>query len=250
MRTRRFAGFSSLGLAFAVGAGVLLLGPAPGVLPGVGAFGAAGAAEKRIANSVCEAQELKAAKERDPHLEIEVPAEFDKPFPTLAACRSHEAAWDEAAPGPQQPIPFSHKHHAGTWEIDCLYCHTATDRSRMAGVPSVETCMGCHAAFPSDYDELEGIQILKQYWENGEPIPWLQIHRVPEHVKFRHNRHVAAGLDCQECHGAVEEAEKLYLVDDTKWWKWGLPTQKLEMGWCLMCHRDNQASTDCLTCHY
>ena len=62
------------------------------------------------------------------------------------------------APGPHQPIPFSHKHHAGEFEIDCLYCHSGTDRSRAAGVPSVELCMGCHAQFPAEYDELEGIR--------------------------------------------------------------------------------------------
>jgi len=202
------------------------------------------------AGSVCEAHELKAAKEEDPHLEIEIPAEFDKAFPTREACLSHEAAWDHEAEGPNQPIPFSHAHHAGTWEMECLYCHSGTDRSQAAGVPSVELCMGCHEHFPPEYDQLEGIQILKQHWEDREPIPWVQIHRVPEHVQFRHNRHVAAGVECQTCHGPVEELDKLYLVPDTQWWQYGLPTQKLEMGWCIMCHRENGASTDCLVCHY
>ena len=78
-----------------------------------------------VAKSVCEAQELKARKAQDPELAIEIPAEFDKPFPTLMACRSHEAAWDPTAPGPNQPIPFSHKHHAGKFGIDCQYCTRA-----------------------------------------------------------------------------------------------------------------------------
>jgi hypothetical protein len=217
-----------------------------------GAGGRAGAqgGEALVANSVCEAQELKARKAEDPDLVVEIPPQFDKPFPTLMACRSHEAAWDPEAPGPNQPIPFSHKHHAGAYGMDCLYCHSGTDRSRMAGVPSVELCMGCHAAFPQEYDELEGIRILKDYWERKEPIPWVQIHRLPEHAKFRHQRHVAAGLDCQACHGPVQDMEKLYLVPDTKWWQYGLPTKKLEMGWCIMCHREMGASQDCLTCHY
>jgi len=208
----------------------------------------------QVATSICDAQRLKAAKAENPGLEIEVPAEFNRQFPTLSACESHEAAWDEDAEGPQQPIPFSHKHHAGDFQIDCLYCHTGTDRSRAAGMPSVEVCMGCHASFPQEYDELEGIQILKQHWEEKTSVPWDQIHRLPEHVKFRHNRHVSAGLDCNTCHGSaaepVEGADKLRLVPDTKWWVYGLPTQKLEMGWCIKCHRQNGASQDCLTCHY
>ena len=203
-----------------------------------------------VAQSVCEAQELKARKAQDPELAIEIPAEFDKPFPTLMACRSHEAAWDPAAPGPNQPIPFSHKHHASAYGIDCLYCHTGTDRSRAAGVPSVELCMGCHAAFPQEYDELEGIRALKGYWDRKETIPWVQIHRLPEYVKFRHQRHAAIGVACQTCHGPVQDLEKLSLVPDTKWWQYGLPTKKLEMGWCIMCHRQMGASQDCLTCHY
>ena len=206
----------------------------------------------QVASSVCEAQKLKAAKEEDPGLQIEIPAEFNKPWPSLEACVSHDEAWDWDAPGPRQPIPFSHKHHAGQFGIDCQYCHSGTDRSGAAGVPSVELCMGCHAQFPKEYDELEGIRILKQHWEEKKPIEWLQIHRLPEHVQFQHNRHIRAGVECQQCHGQVEEYEKLHLVPDTKWWFYGLPAAKLEMGWCIQCHRENnqQASQDCLTCHY
>jgi hypothetical protein len=201
-------------------------------------------------NSVCEAQELKARLAAEPGLAVEIPPELDKAFPSLDACRSHAAAWDVEAPGPQQPIPFSHAHHAGRFQIDCQYCHSGTDRSRMAGMPSVELCMGCHASFPAEYDELEGIRILKQHWADQTPVEWLQIHRLPEHVKFRHNRHVAAGVACQTCHGPVEEMEKLHLVPDTRWWHFGMPARKLEMGWCVQCHNQNEASNDCLTCHY
>src|SRR5688500_15367111 len=136
----------------------------------------ASADEPLVARSVCEAQELKARLAEEPELAVEIPAEFDKAWPSLAACRSHDAAWDEAAPGPIQPIPFSHKHHAGLFQIDCQYCRSGTDRSRAAGVPSVELCMGCHAQFPAEYDELEGIQILKQHWEEQRPIEWVQVH--------------------------------------------------------------------------
>ena len=218
-----------------------------------GSRGPAGAAagEGLRAGSVCEAQELKALKEQFPDLEIEIPAEFDKLFPSLSACRSHEAAWDPGLPGPIQPIPFSHAHHSGRFQMDCLYSHSGSDRVAMAGMPSVELCMGCHLHFPPEYNSLEGIRILKQHWEDQLPIPWVQVHRLPEHVQFTHARHMAAvGVTCQSCHGLVEAMDKLFLVADTQWWQYGLPTQKLEMGWCVMCHRTNNASTDCLLCHY
>jgi len=250
MGTHRPRGRSTFVTVLFVGAGILFL-PS---LRGSDAAHAAG--DALVATSVCEAQQLKARKAENPDLEIEIPAEFNKPFPTLAACDSHDAAWDAAAEGPLQPIPFSHKHHAGDFGIDCQYCHSGTDRSRAAGVPSVELCMGCHAQFPAEYDQLEGIRILKEHWENGKSIEWVQIHRLPEHVKFQHQAHVrtkADGgpeFDCQTCHGPVERMDKLSMTPDTKFWQYGLPTQKLEMGWCVMCHRDNGASQDCLTCHY
>ena len=230
----------------------LAVAAASGIAPGVAGLWGEGAvaAEPLVAHSVCEAQALKARKAEDPSLEIQIPPEYDTPWPTRAACLSHEAALDPNTPGPVQPIPFSHKHHAGLYGVDCQYCHTGTDRSRAAGVPSVELCMGCHSLFPPSYDELEGIRTLKAYWERKESIPWVQIHRLPEYVKFRHNRHLQAGVDCQACHGAVQDMDKVYLVPDTHWWPWLLPTQKLEMGWCINCHRQNGASQDCVTCHY
>ena len=110
--------------------------------------------------------------------------------------------------------------------------------------------MGCHSQFPPEYDQLEGIAILKEHWEKKKPIEWQQIHRLPEHVKFRHNRHMAAGLECQRCHGPVEEMDRVYLVPDTGW-KYLVPAAKLEMGWCVQCHESNggQATLDCMRCH-
>ena len=205
----------------------------------------------QVATGVCDAHRLKALKAADPSVEIEIPADFDKQFPSADACQSAVDAWDPAAPGPKQPIPFSHKHHAGKFKIECLYCHAGTDKSAAAGVPSVELCMGCHSQFPAEYDEIEGIQILKKHWEEKQPIEWVQIHRLPEHVQFRHNRHIQKGVACQTCHGPVETLDKLQLVPDTKM-GYLVPVAKLEMGWCISCHRQNnqQASQDCLKCHY
>jgi hypothetical protein len=243
MGTHRSPRRSVLVVLFALAAGVLVLLPGPGEHR-------ASADQPLTAHSVCEAQELKARKAENPDLQIVIPAEYDKPFPSLAACRSYAAASDPNAPGPLQPIAFSHKHHAGTYQIPCLYCHTGTDRSRYAGVPSVQVCMGCHSKFPAEYDELKGIQVLKTHWKEQKSIPWVRIYRVPDYVKFQHQAHIRAGFTCQTCHGPVEKLDKLYMVPDTKWWAWGLPTKKLEMGWCIQCHRQHGASQDCLTCHY
>jgi hypothetical protein len=238
-----------LGIVTAAGASVLAFWsgwPTP-----TGGTAEAAGGEVLVATSVCEAHALRAMQQDDPSLEIEIPAEFDVAWPSANACQSAVNAWDAEAPGPNQPIPFSHKHHAGEFQIDCLYCHSGTDESRAAGVPSVELCMGCHSQFPVEYDQIEGIRILKQHWEEQKTIEWVQIHRLPEYVKFRHNRHVKAGVECQTCHGPVEELDKLYLVPDTHI-GYLVPVKKLEMGWCINCHRQNnqQASQDCLTCHY
>ena len=237
MSFQRPARRTLLALSLAVGTAALVWLPAS-------------ADEALTANSVCEAQELKARLAKEPDLVVQIPPEFDKEWPSLDACRSQAAAWDDEAPGPRQPIPFSHKHHAGKFGIDCQYCHSGTNRSRAAGVPSVELCMGCHSQFPVEYDQLEGIQILKQHWDEKRPIEWVQIHRLPEYVQFQHVAHVRRGIACQDCHGKVEEMDKVHLTPDTKWWPWLLPTQKLEMGWCIQCHRANGASQDCVTCHY
>ena len=214
-------------------------------------FSARSSAQDRlVAASVCEAQKLKAKKALDPHVEIEIPPEHDKTHPTLEACLAHDEAWNENNPGPRQPIPFSHKHHAGYLQMDCQYCHSGTDVSRAAGVPSVEVCMGCHAQFPAEYDQMEGIKILKQHWAEKKPIEWNQVYRLPEYAKFRHNRHIQFGVECQECHGPVETMDRVHVQPDTTW-KYFVPAQTLEMGWCIQCHRkqEYQASTDCMKCH-
>ena len=205
--------------------------------------------EVLVAASVCEAHELRFMKEQDPSLRIEIPAEYAGQWPSRSACVSAVEAWNPETPGPIQPIPFSHKHHAGEFGIDCLYCHSGTDRSPAAGVPSVELCMGCHAQFPPQYDEIEGIQILKNHWKEKTPVEWQQIYRLPEHVQFRHNRHISAGVECQRCHGPIEEMDKVYMTPD-EFWKYGVPVKKPGMGWCINCHRQNDAQIDCVRCHY
>lgn len=230
---------------------LLLVAFGGGAVGVVGLFaGRADAGEPLVAKSVCEAHELRALQAQDPSLQIEIPAEFASPWPSREACLSYAAAEDPATPGLLQPIPFSHKHHAGLYQIDCQYCHSGTDRSPSAGVPSVAVCMGCHKQFPASYDEFAGIRTLKEHAAAETPIEWLQIYRLPEYVQFQHQAHVRKGIACQSCHGPVESMDKVIVTPDTKWWPWLLPTQKLEMGWCIQCHRANGASQDCVTCHY
>jgi hypothetical protein len=161
---------------------------------------------------------------------------------------------DEELSGPEQPIQFSHRVHATTLAMPCLYCHTTADKSRYASVPEVSICMGCHqwvkqGASPGSAEEIAKLQ---KFYESGESIPWVKIHSVPEHVKFKHFRHVRAGIECQACHGPVEQMNRVWLVPDTKlrphslW----LPAAKLEMGWCMDCHLARNAADDCAACHY
>jgi len=125
--------------------------------------------------------------------------------------------------GPAQPIFFSHRRHAGVHKIDCLYCHSNTDKSQVAPMPSVDLCFGCHRVVKAASTE---IQRLRGYQQDSQPIPWVRIYKLADFVQFNHSRHIRAEVKCQDCHGKVEETDVLY--------KWA----PLTMGWCLDCHRE------------
>ena len=135
---------------------------------------------------------------------------------------------------PEQPIAFSHALHAGEYGLECLYCHSAARVSPAAHVPPVAACIGCHAK-PTDNPEIEKLQT---YWKNRESIPWVRVHALPAFTRFNHKRHVRAGVECQACHGEVQRMARVEQVSS------------LKMGWCVSCHDANQASKDCLVCHY
>ena len=105
-----------------------------------------------------------------------------------------------------QPIAFPHNQHAGSEagqnNMDCMFCHYSAERSVDAGIPSVNTCWGCHQAIPGANNPEEVAKILT-YVQNNEPIPWVRIYKVADHVHFPHMRHINAGLECQQCHGEV-----------------------------------------------
>ena len=128
-------------------------------------------------------------------------------------------------PGPEQPIPFSHALHAGTYEIACLYCHRQADRSTVAGIPSVRTCLDCHRGLEGPASEQP--QLIAA-WKSQETIAWRKVYDLPDHVYFSHKRHVRVGVTCQTCHGPVQEMERVRRAG------------RLNMGWCVACHRESQ----------
>lgn len=164
----------------------------------------------------------------------------------LAGCRGPaEQSPREAA---DQPIAFFHSVHAGQNQIPCQYCHYTADRSPSAGIPSVQQCVGCHVpgsavippeqaqlAFPqADRDSMWNAEATKLlgYWKEQRAIPWVRVHKLPEHVRFTHEAHVRVGLECQTCHGPVEEMDRVYRYSS------------LQMGWCVDCHRGNLPISD------
>lgn len=171
---------------------------------------------------------------------------------------------------PRQPIPFRHTRMAGppVWQtndkgekvnvggfgIPCLYCHTMPYKGRHSTLPSTAVCMNCHSTVGLNK---EWVLKMKEYWDRGEPIPWVKVHDLPDFVYYDHSAHVNAKDEhgnsrlpitdeegrpmvvCQNCHGKVEQMEVVSVQNS------------FNMQWCINCHRkpEMKASTDCVTCH-
>jgi len=157
---------------------------------------------------------------------------------------------------PVQPIHYSHRIHAGTNEIDCKYCHSSARESKHSGIPSLNVCMNCHKTINevADATQQEGLseygvdyneEIQKLYsavgWDANEleytgetePVRWVRIHNLPDLAYFNHAQHVTAGnIECQQCHGPVEEMEVMYQYSP------------LTMGWCINCHRETNVDLE------
>ncbi|WP_010522108.1 c-type cytochrome [Aquimarina agarivorans] len=155
---------------------------------------------------------------------------------------------------PVQPIHYSHRIHAGENKIECKYCHSSARVSKHSGIPSLNVCMNCHKSIAEVAEETqaEGLaeygvdynkQIQKLYkavgWDAGkqvytgktEPVKWIRIHNLPDFAYFNHSQHVmVAGVQCQKCHGSVEEMEIMYQYSP------------LTMGWCINCHRETNVN--------
>jgi hypothetical protein len=121
-----------------------------------------------------------------------------------------------------QPIPFSHQHHVKELGLDCRYCHTAVEVSAEAGFPSTETCMSCHSQIWTNSPMLEP---MRKSLETNTPIKWNKVNKVPEFVYFNHSIHIARGLNCNTCHGPVQDQHITYKGNS------------FQMQWCLQCHR-------------
>jgi len=124
---------------------------------------------------------------------------------------------------PKQPVPFSHKLHAGQLGIDCRFCHAGVEISSVAGVPPTQTCMVCHAQIKKDSVNLSHVM---ESWNTDMPIVWRRVYHLPEYVYFDHSAHVHNGVGCISCHGRVDELVRV---------RQEMP---LSMGWCLECHRN------------
>ena len=134
---------------------------------------------------------------------------------------------------PKQPIAFSHKIHAGQFEIDCKYCHTGAIKGKSANIPSPNICMNCHSQIKTGTNTGE-VEIAKIYSaiQNNKPIEWVRIHNLPDLAYFNHSQHVVVGnIECQTCHGPIQEMDvvKQYSL--------------LTMGWCIDCHRKTELNT-------
>lgn len=143
---------------------------------------------------------------------------------------------------PEQPINFSHKIHAGQNGINCVYCHTAAEKGKNAGIPSLNVCMNCHTYVdqgPSGKGEIAKIYAAldfdpatKTYGPNTKPVKWVRIHNLPDLAYFNHSQHVVVGkIECQKCHGEVQDEAVL------------AQNAPLTMGWCINCHRETSVQT-------
>ncbi|MBZ0267676.1 cytochrome c3 family protein [bacterium] len=123
---------------------------------------------------------------------------------------------------PQQPVPYSHRLHAGELGIDCRYCHNTVESSAFASIPPTEVCMNCHATIRPQSEKLAAV---RESFATGMPVPWIRVHDNPDFVYFNHSAHVTRGVGCVECHGRVDKMEEVYQAE------------ALSMAWCLSCHR-------------
>jgi hypothetical protein len=136
--------------------------------------------------------------------------------------------------GPEQPIPFSHRVHAGVKGIDCRFCHPNVARSTHPGLPPVEKCLFCHEYIIKNHPQ---IRKEHRYFDEQEPIPWRKANFLPEHVLFNHQRHIQNDIQCRACHGRVETMDRI-------------AGREFRMGFCLKCHRAEDANVGCwLACH-
>lgn len=123
---------------------------------------------------------------------------------------------------PVQPVPFSHKLHAGDMGMDCRYCHSTVEKAAFAAVPPTQTCMNCHSKIRTTSPNLTA---LRDAHAAEMPLEWVKVHNLPDYVYFDHSAHLNAGVGCESCHGRIDQMPVV------------TQQEPLSMGWCLECHR-------------
>lgn len=124
---------------------------------------------------------------------------------------------------PQQPLPYSHRMHAGQLGMDCRYCHANVERSGEALIPPTQSCMGCHSTIKAQSPRM---RLVRESWATGKPIAWVRVHKLPDHAYFNHAVHLNGGVGCSTCHGRIDQMEVVSVV------------QPMSMSWCIECHRN------------
>ncbi|MCC6233999.1 MAG: cytochrome c3 family protein [Verrucomicrobiales bacterium] len=124
---------------------------------------------------------------------------------------------------PVQPVAFSHAIHVDQVGMDCRYCHNGVEKSWYSNVPSASTCMNCHNAVLATDPRLE---LVRESYTTGNPIPWVQVHKTPDYVYFNHAVHVNRGVSCVHCHGQINKMDEVQHA------------KPLSMSFCLECHRN------------
>ena len=147
--------------------------------------------------------------------------------------------------GPEQPIAFPHTVHVNTAGLDCQFCHRTVATDEAASIPAVAQCQFCHdfsaitgANSTSPTAEEEIAKLIGDPLTGPDPVNWIRVHRLPDHVQFVHAPHIQQGFPCSTCHGDIASMQVVEQV------------RNLKMRDCVDCHRDNDAPTDCTTCHY
>jgi hypothetical protein len=139
-----------------------------------------------------------------------------------------------------QPIGFNHALHVVDAGLSCGDCHRGNEEGSL-GLPANVVCKDCHGPDDLDADSSADLVQLIRSFERDEEIPWVQVHKLADHVRFSHARHVeVAGLSCEQCHGDISTLDRPPAH----------PFFRLRMSWCLDCHRERDASEDCRPCHF
>lgn len=181
---------------------------------------------------------------------------------------------------PEQPVPFSHKLHAGQLKMDCRYCHNTVETAAHAAIPPTQTCINCHS--PADgngavsltavHANSPKLEEIHKSWADDTPVRWKRVHDLPDFVNFNHSAHVSRGVSCVSCHGRVDQMEVVSQVrtlsmasclechrnpaphlrppDKVTDMDWVPPESSADLANLLKDHWDIKANQNCSTCHY